>query len=236
MDNYAHVDKPEHIRALTFTMVLRRHHEQQTDSNFSSANFFTADSDTAIAIVSASREPFLISKTLHQKPTRTAPLQLNSRQLQAHKDDQATSTTTSDDTLPTSQNPSRRTHSPRAPQESAPGVAKDFAKTMANASLGANMRCSILARCTGARTDASRLHQAMTWYLKAAKQGLADAQRYVLARKAVEQGRAKACPKSIPEHKIGIDRPLIKGTRPILSCPAPYKSTAVVFLRTTCKP
>ncbi|OAQ28689.1 hypothetical protein K457DRAFT_19869 [Linnemannia elongata AG-77] len=146
MDNYAHVDKPEHIRALTFTMVLRRHHEQQTDSNFSSANFFTADSGTAIAIVSASREPFLISKTLHQKPTRTAPLQLNSQQPQAHQDDQATSTTTSDDTLPTSQNPSRRTQSPRAPQESAPGAAKDFAKTMANASLGANMRCSILAR------------------------------------------------------------------------------------------
>lgn len=152
MDNYAHVDKPEHIRTFTFTMVLRRHHEQQTDSNFSSANFFTADSDTAIAIVSASREPFLISKTLHQKPTRIAPLQLNSRQPQAHQDDQATSTTTSDDTLPTSQNPSRRTQSPRAPQESAPGAAKDFAKTMANASLGANMRCSILARCTGART------------------------------------------------------------------------------------
>ncbi|KAF9295119.1 hypothetical protein BGZ88_002744 [Linnemannia elongata] len=146
MDNYAHVDKPEHIRTFTFTMVLRRHHEQQTDSNFSSANFFTADSDTTIAIVSASREPFLISKTLHQKPTRTAPLQLNSRQPQAHQDDQATSTTTSDDTLPTSQNPSRRTQSPRAPQESAPGAAKDFAKTMANASLGANMRCSILAR------------------------------------------------------------------------------------------
>ncbi|KAG0064767.1 hypothetical protein BGZ89_008857 [Linnemannia elongata] len=131
----------------TQTPAFRTITTATTDSNFSSANFFTADSDTTIAIVSASREPFLISKTLHQKPTRTAPLQLNSRQPQAHQDDQATSTTTSDDTLPTSQNPSRRTQSPRAPQES--GAAKDFAKTMANASLGANMRCSILARYFG---------------------------------------------------------------------------------------
>lgn len=75
MDNYTHIDMPDHIRALTLSLITRRHQEQANANPFST-DTFTADTSTATAKSHIQWNPCLISKSSRRMPPRATTTQL----------------------------------------------------------------------------------------------------------------------------------------------------------------
>jgi TPR repeat protein len=218
MDNYTHIDMPDHIRALSLRMILGPYQEQ-VNANLTSTIIFTDDTvnadttNTAALTATAVRESVvgLESGAMDADNNNNNNPPLQPRGPHANLNDQLSSSVIS--IAPTSsQNSGPKTQSFRAPQESLPDDTDNIAKTMTNARLGNKDAQAALGRMykngDGVPQD---YHQAMTWCLKAAKQGQPDGQfttgslyqhgegvptDYSLAlywlRKAAEQGHVQA--------------------------------------------